>query len=298
MVRGILGALSVLPLALLAAGPSIDLEDVVRFYEIYDDADGRPTAEQLQRDYLDAGSDGLQLFAKARDITGARIADTLTSNPEIYAGARRCLAVLPRVRKRLEAAIRTLGEIYPEARFPTITIAVGRGRPVAIGSAATGVQVGLEALCATDWLSPDVEDRFVYVIAHEYAHVQQSLALADLEHPTVLEASLIEGAAEFISELTAGKVAYATVAGAAKGREAEIEIAFRADVDKTDLSDWLFNTTPDQPGDLGYWVGYRIVKSYYQRSPDKSRAVREILTMTDARSFLERSGWYPGMSFE
>src|SRR5690606_39387977 len=77
--------------------------------------------------------------------------------------------------------------IYPEATFPPVTIAVGRGRPVGIGHPTTGVQIGLEALCATDFLNPNVEDRFVHVIAHEFVHVQQDSALRSEEHTSELQ---------------------------------------------------------------------------------------------------------------
>jgi len=278
-----------------AAGPVIDTDDVYLFYKIYDAAGGHPTADQLQHDYLDAGSEGLHTLAKLRNVTGARIADTLAKRPEIYADAKRCMAVLPRVRARLEVALRKMGELYPEAKFPPMTIAVGRGKPVGVGSPATGVQIGLEALCATNWLTPDVENRFVYVIAHEFTHVQQAQALADDEHPTVLEASLIEGAADFSGELISGGLAYSYLEGLTKGRETAIETKFAADEDKTDLSDWLYNSTPEKPADLGYWVGYRIVKSYYEHAVDKRKAYREILQMIDPHAFLVRSGWYPGI---
>jgi uncharacterized protein YjaZ len=179
-----------------------------------------------------------------------------------------------------------------------VTIAVGRGKPVAVGSPVTGIQVGLEALCATEWLNPNVEDRFVYMIAHEYAHVQQSAELADNEHPTVLEMSLIEGAAELTAELIAGHTSYSHFEDLTKGRGKQIEAAFVPDQDKKDLKDWLYNGTPEKPGDLGYWVGYRIAKTYYQRSADKSAALREILEMTDPKAFLAKSGWYPGITLE
>jgi hypothetical protein len=280
------------------AGPTIHIEDVERFFKIYDAAGGHPTADQLQHDYIDPGSDGLHQFAKVRRITGARIAEALAKHPEIYSNAKRCMVVLPRVRQRLDVALRELGRLFPDARFPPVTIAVGRGKPVGVGSPATGVQIGLEALCATHWLNPNVEDRFVYVIAHEFAHVQQVPPLVDKEHPTVLEGSLIEGAAEFTGELIAGNVAYSQFRASTEGREKEIETAFVADVDKTDLSDWLFNGTLEKPGDLGYWVGYRIVKTYYQRASDNRQALREILEMTDPKAFLARSGWYPGIQLQ
>lgn len=297
-IRRVLGVLACAAVSTAYAAPAIHIEDVARFYEVYDAAKGQPTAEQLQRDYLDAGSEGLHQFAKVRNITGVRIAETLAKRPEIYSSAKRCMTVLPRVRQRVDAALRTLIRLYPQARLPPVTIAVGRGKPVGVGSPVTGLQIGLEALCATEWLDPDVEDRFVFVIAHEYAHVQQVTALVDAEHPTVLERSLIEGAADFAAELMVGKVAYSPYRAATQGREKQIETAFVADIDKTDLAQWHDNATFEKPGNLGYWVGYRIAKSYYQHAADPRSALREILDMNDPKAFLAKSGWYPGMELK
>ncbi|MGR4876520.1 DUF2268 domain-containing putative Zn-dependent protease [Pseudoxanthomonas sp. LARHCG66] len=279
-------------------GAVVQTDDVALFYRVYDAAGGKPTAAQLQRDYLEQGSEGLRLFARLRNTTGQRIADAVARDPALYADARRCLAVLPQARARLEKALRDLGGLYGEARFPPVTIAIGRGKPIAIGAPDTGIQVGLEALCDADWLNADPEDRIVYVLAHEYVHVQQVNAhkLSDKPAPTVLEISLLEGIAEFVGELVAGEIAYGRTAAMAAGREQEIETRFAADIDKTELKDWVYNTTPEQPGDLGYWVGYRIAKAYYRNAPDKRQALREILEMDDARAFLARSGWHPGMA--
>jgi len=135
----------------------------------------------------------------------------------------------------------------------------------------------------------------VHVIAHEYAHVQQVAALVDDEHPTVLVRALTEGAAELVAELISGQTGYTHFAALTKGREQEIETAFAADVDRTDLSRWVDNSTMEQGNDLGYWVGYRIAKAYYLRAADKQQAVREILEMSDPKAFLAKSGWRPGM---
>lgn len=113
----------------------------------------------------------------------------------------------------------------------------------------------------------------MHVIAHEYVHVQQTAALVDDEHPTVLEGSLVEGAAEFIGELISDEVAYSQFGASTKGHELEIERMFVTDEDKRDLSNWLNNGTSQTPGDLGYWVGYRIVKSYYQHATHKRQAI-------------------------
>ena len=276
---------------------AIHTEDVYRFYKIYAAHDGHPMADQLQRDYLDHGSEGLHRLAELRGVTGATIAGNIARHPAVYSDARRCMAVLPRVRQRLAASLETLQQLYSPAVSAPLTIAVGRGKPVGVTD-ATGVMIGLEALCGIDYFESNVEDRFVHVLAHEYVHVQpavKSAAFYNKKKPTVLETSLLEGAAEFVGELISGSVANVELGTRTRGHEQAIETAFVVDQDRTDLSGWLYNGTLTKPGDLGYWVGYRIVKSSYLQAQDKRQALRDILEMSDAKAFLSRSGWHPGM---
>ena len=283
------------------AGPQILTEDVTRFYKVYDAAGGHPTAEQLDRDYLAPGTAGLHQFAKARNVTGSRIADTIAKTPEVYEKARACTAALPGVKRRLTTAFGKLAKAYPEARFPPVTLVVGRGRPVGITD-ASGVLIGLEAMCSATFMNPNLEDRFVHNIAHEYGHIQQPADIQAMNPGdpgmTVLFVSLIEGAAEFNAELISGDIGQSQERAWAKGREAEIDAAFVRDEDKTDLSKWLYNGPGDtaHPSDLGYWVGYRIVKAYYDRAPDKRQALREIFGLHDPKAFLTKSGWRPATS--
>jgi hypothetical protein len=275
--------------------PQIETRDVERFFALYDAWDGKPPADLLQRDYLDRGTPGLHDVAIARNISGAAIAARIAAEPALYANARRCAAVLPRVKLRLADALARLRGLYPEAKMPVLTIAIGRGKPVGFAN-SRGAYVGVEALCGWRQPEPDVETRFVHVIAHEYIHVQQQ-PRPDGGSTTVLEAALMEGGAEFLGELISGSVAYRHLAKAAGGRELEIESDFAADMDaRANGSRWVYNGTgnTDRPGDLGYWVGYRIVRSYYRRAPDKAAAIRDILAIGDARAFLAKSGWQPG----
>jgi len=280
------------------AEPLVVTSDVDRFYAIYAASDGRPTADQLQRDYLDRGSEGLKHFARIRNITGERIAKAIADRPEIYVDARNCATVLPAARIRVGRALSLFSEMYADARFPAVTVSEGRGRPVAVAGPNDGINIGLEALCATAFINPDVEDRFVRVMVHEFVHVQQNPALTDKPDPTVLEVSLVEGSAEFLTELLTGDVAYAYMADLVKGRELEIESKFQAEMGSTDLSDWLYNSSASNPQDIGYWVGYRIVKAYYSKAKDKRQALKEILTMGDPHTLLAGSGWKPGMEIE
>jgi hypothetical protein len=98
----------------------------------------------------------------------------------------------------------------------------------------------------------------------------------------------------FTAELTSGSVSSTDLEAITKGHKTAIETAFVTDEDKTDLSKRLYNGTLTKPGDLGYWVGHRIVKSYYKHANDERRARRDILEMKDPKAFLAKSGWYPG----
>lgn len=275
--------------------PEIRIADVNLFFRVYDAAKGAPSAEILQKDYLDAGSDGLRQFIPQHIDSAAALAKAIGEHRDTYERARTCAAELPDVRQRLAAALKKLGEIYPEAKFPPVTMLIGRGNTGGAPGKA-GVLIGVETVCKADWMQADVGDRLVHLIAHEYAHVQQPI-VERIEDPngtlTVLETSLTEGIAELIAELTSGSISNAHLLRYTAGRELEIERAFLADANKTDLSAWLYNGhgTPEHPGDLGYWVGYRIAKSFYNRSPDKQAAVRELIIMEDPQDILRRSGW-------
>lgn len=276
--------------------PEIRIADVDLFFRVYDAANGAPSAEVLQRDYLDAGSDGLRQFIPNRIISAAELAQAISKHRDTYERARTCAAELPDVRQRLAAALKKLGEIYPAAKFPPVTMLIGRGNTGGAPGKA-GVLIGVETVCKADWMQADVGDRLVHLIAHEYAHVQQPI-VERIENPndgtlTVLQVSLVEGVAELLAELTSGSISNIQLQRYAAGRESEIERAFLADANKTELSAWLYNGrgTPERPGDLGYWVGYRIAKQFYQRAPDKATAIRELITMEDAEDILRRSGW-------
>ncbi len=282
----------------ITKGPVIHISDVSRFYKVYDAAHGHPTAAELQLDYLDPGTPGLHHLAKIRRVSGKNIAAEIAAHPKLYAHARRCMAILPQVRHKVTTALRRLGRFYPKAVFPPVTIAISHGKPVGVAD-STGVMIGLEGLCAVRYLNPDIFWRFVHTISHEYIHVQQAVqspALYGNPKPTVLDASLIEGAAEFLATLIAHERDFRSpYAPEDRAHDKIVEIRFVADENQTDLSHWIDNGTLTKPGNLGYWVGYRIVKSYYEHAASKPQAVRSILQMKSPKVLLAKSGWYPGI---
>lgn len=276
--------------------PEVRIDDVARFYAVYDKAHGRPSATALQSGYLDPGSVGLHQFVAARIGSSRKLAQAIAKSPQDYRGARRCVSALPAVRKDLGPVFSRLARLDPHASFPPVTIVIGRDNT---GGTTTreGVTIGLEVICRSNWMDPDIVQRMVHLIAHEYVHVQQPAAQVDPPAgATLLFQSLVEGGAEFIGKLTSGDVINQQLRRWTRGKACRIERDFQAQAMDTRVSAWLYNGpgTPEKPGDLGYWVGYRIVRAYYHHARNKMQAIQTILHVNNANAadFLRRSGWH------
>jgi hypothetical protein len=269
----------------------ISTEDVSAFFRIYEAENGRPSADALQT-YIDQGSVGVRGFIPNRIVSAENLARTVAGEAQIYADARVCAGQLGNVAERVRAAFLALEALYPDATYPQTYILIGANNSGGTAS-AEALMIGLEVMCRTGGPDPSPLDvRLGHIIAHEMVHSLQR-GFAD---GTLLAQSLNEGAAEFIAELISGRISNIHLTQWTRGREAEIEQRFAREMYGRDISGWLYNGVgaPEAPGDLGYWVGYRIVRAYYERAPDKRRAVQEILKASDARAFLIASGWRPG----
>lgn len=76
-------------------------------------------------------------------------------------------------------------------------------------------------------------------------------------------------------------------------RENRIWCQFRESMLGPETGDWMWGRPrdPEQPTDLGYVLGARIVESYYERAAVKAEAVKHILSVTDYPAFLAASGY-------
>ena len=180
--------------------------DVTAFYRLYDAANGKPSADTLQQDYIDKGTDGVRQFVPYRIISGEALAKEVANEESLYRQARSCMEVLPAVKMKLQGAFRRLAALDPQATFPPVTILIGRNNSGGT-TGKSGILIGLEVVCRSSWMQPNLTDRLYHLIAHEYGHVEQSPTLdEDSENTTVLKQSLIEGVAELVAQLISGQV--------------------------------------------------------------------------------------------
>lgn len=271
--------------------PCITTSDVTLFFQIYDAAGGHPTAEDLQGKYIEGGSPAVREFVPYRIVSGEALATEILREPQVYAAARRCLSALPEVQSRLRAVFARFADLYPDAKFPPVTILVGRNNTAGTSS-PSGVLIGLEKMCGTVQPGGTVADRFVHLIAHEYAHVEQS-KMDTITTPNLLQRSLKEGVAELMAELTSGAVSMPEIGPWASERETTIKQRFLQELHDTKYGDWLYNGEGSREwrGDIGYWVGYRIARTYYDHMANKRLAVKDLLGGKDADAILLESRW-------
>ena len=100
-------------------------------------------------------------------------------------------------------------------------------------------------------------------------------------------------AAEFVAKRVTGRITQQDALDYVLKYEREVWERFRPQMMGRDTSGWMWSkpSDPDQPRDIAYALGSRIVEAYYNKATDKRQAMQEILSVTNYPSFLEESGY-------
>ena len=117
--------------------------------------------------------------------------------------------------------------------------------------------------------------------------------------PTLLEEALREGTADFLTQMVTGRSPAPELHRWAGQREAELWDDFRRVMGRRGV-EWTPELGPEadtppsgRPGapDPVRYVGFRIVESFWNRSPDRRQALDELLEMDDAEDILDRASY-------
>lgn len=280
-------------------------EDLERFWQAWDAAagagDAEARAQAFREHYLEPGSAGLDMFARLRIEDADKLVAAIDRHPRYYASLRARTPTLDARLPQIRDALHRMKALYPDAVFPDVYFLIGRmnsggtldraGLLVGVEMFGRGGDVPMDEL--GDWHRKVVGefDNLPTIVAHEWVHYQQRSGLAGT--PTLLQAAIGEGVADFIAELGIGQHTNRHVHDWAEPRAEELWSEFKAAMHGTDYAGWLYDggeATTGRPADLGYWIGYRIARGYYERAGDKSAAIREMLAIEDFDAFLDASG--------
>jgi hypothetical protein len=290
-----------------------ETDDLRRFWAAYDAGGRDGDASAFQRIYLDAATPGLRDFIRVRQLTAASIAGAVTRYRAYYAAlsaSARTVSADDAVFATIRRGYERIESLYPAAFYPPVTLLYGRfstGGTTGPNGLLLGMEFyGRDVVAPTGELNAfsrgnqfSLQRHLPALVAHEHAHMLQQAAGArgGRRGATVLEASLVEGGADLVAELAIGQPSYADHYAEWQPREAEFWRVFQLEMNGTNIGRWLYNQgtgTTEWPGDLGYFIGYRIAQAYYVRAVDKAVALRTLIAQRDPQTILRESGYAGG----
>ena len=253
-------------------------EDVERFWKTFDNM--ASLGQDAFTDYIENGTEGIKGFTKYRIENADALYKTVNERKDDYLKSRYVLDDLETKKQEIIKIYEALEELYPDAVFPPIYFVLGRFNSGGTVSDA-GIILGTEMMENLEGLPG--------LVAHELIHYQQNF----MSKTTLLFQSLKEGSADFIGELISGTHINKVAFDYGEAHSETLAREFVKKMKKKKLKDWLYQTSgkDDRPNDLGYWMGYKITKSYYDKQADKSKAIFEILNIKDPWQFTKKSGY-------
>jgi hypothetical protein len=308
----LLPALALLTGTALAAGADpltvdIDARDALRFASLMKDG-AVPTADALQRGYLDGAGPGVKVFTPGRIRDAQHLAAVVARKPDTYRYAiHSCLPQLPALRGDLRAIYLAFAGLLPERPLPAIDVVFGAGNSG--GTASSDRQVlGLEVICPPGTTPEQLRTTMRGFFAHETVHTWQDgdtpAKLADF----LLGQALTEGVADYLATLVTGAIPHQDRDAWARPQEARLWQAFQQDrqalkgssgdanalIASPHFRRWFANcgSAPEGwPCEAGYWIGMRIAEAYVARASDKRAAMRELIELRDPGAILDASGY-------
>lgn len=270
--------------------------DIDNFWSAFDQVKTTKDSLQqlaiLQKEYVDKGTPGLKAFMQAKGYTTAAWLDCIRNYPKYWASIRQKTYQVKALNKEFDPYLKKFKQLYPELKPANIYFCIGAmrsggttlGDKVLIGAElATGdPEVDLSELPegTKKWLNTYFGSQpfknIVLLNMHEYVHTQEKRSGNNL-----LGQSIFEGTADFVAELITGKVPGMPYMTYGRTNEAELKQKFKEQMFLTNFSDWLYNGTANSfgVGDLGYYMGYAICKTYYNQAKDKKAAIKTLIEL-------------------
>lgn len=249
----------------------------------------------LQSHYLDNGSKGIVGFMNGRIKSAEELSATIRKHYNYYNTIKSSTDSISEMADQIRTSLVRLKDLHPDAIFPPVYFVIGRltsgGTSSKDGLIIGAEMYGKSASAVMDELSVGKRsaikpvNKIPHIVAHELIHFQQKKS----KDKSLLAGAIKEGSADFIAELISGRHINDHIHDFANPMESELWLEFRERMLFNDFSGWLYSSTEGRPNDLGYWIGYKITKSYYDKYSDKRKAVNDILKIDDYEKFLKLS---------
>jgi hypothetical protein len=270
--------------------------DIDHFWQAFDNLKNCKTfldsVASFQKLYLDRATNGLLDFIQMREFTAEKFVNAVSKNSGFYQSIRPNTFQAKKAEPIIEEVFTRFKELYSNFRPFKVCFAIGIKNT---GGTVSNqfVLIGTELTTSLSGNSTPTDDEIIQniksIVAHECVHTQQKL------HPdsTAIKCELLykalrEGAGDFIGELVSQNPKKNEYGDKNENR---LWNEFKNELCNQYIGNWLYNgsTVKNKPRDLGYYIGYKIIESYYKNTRDKKQAIVDIIEMDDAIRFLELS---------
>ncbi len=269
-----------------------DLENFVEAYVQLNS--GVDTLKILNTFYFGKASPGLQEYIGRHGLTPELMRDAIRKNSDKYDKISIFVNNLNDFIPRFKNTLKKYNKIIPGTMYAPTYLLVGANRGIAQAS-RFGQLVTITRVLEN-------QEKLIKLIVHELSHFQQAMAIGGEKYISLyaspnnmLGICLREGGAEFITYLVLQETTQEDALSYFANNETELKLKFIKDLKVQDKSFWLWESInqKEYPKLLGYVMGYKICKSYYDKAGDKLKALNEILALAQPDTFLEMSGYLP-----
>ena len=311
----LIGVLSLTKALAQQPKPRVFAQDIDNFWVAYDSLrttmDSTRQAAIFTRLYLAKGTPGLRAFQEAKGYSVADWISSIRQHPKFWNSIRPNTQLAKTGAKDLAPYLVKFKKLYPALRPASIYFTIGAlrssgttqdslvliGAELVTGNSQTDISefTGRTHEFLARYFASNPFKNIIPLNVHEYAHTQE-------RGPgnTVLAQALYEGTCDLVAELVTGKTMPLPYMTYGPAHETELKEAFKQEMFTPLISNWFYNQTSDKPDhipDLGYYLGYAIAKLYYQRSPNKQQAIKELLELDYTNepvveAFLTKTHYY------
>lgn len=276
--------------------PKVVTIDIDHFWVAYDSiqktTDKTKQLKFIQELYLNKASKGLQDFMVAREHSAKRHLDNILNYPKFWISLRPHTLEIEKHKKDINKLMSRFKKIYPNFKQPEVYFTIGclnsggttTKDKILIGSEIACANKNVDASELNAWLQGVFKHTttIVSMVAHEVGHTQQINGDSENDGKSNLLGYCIgEGACDFIAELLLKKPVKSPYMSYGNAHEKELWKLFEVEMLSQETENWLYNgdDAPNGIADLGYFVGYKICKSYYDNAKDKKKALKEIIEL-------------------
>ena len=244
----------------------------------------------LNEFYLNKATPGLKSIIQARGYTTTDFINMMTRYPKFWASIKSNTINVKNQYGKIAADLNKLKKAYPDLKPATIYFTMGAfrtngtvdGNKILIGSELSLADKNTIISELPDWRQPFYKSQnpineIGLLCTHEYVHTQQKELVENL-----LSMCLYEGVAEFISCKVTGKKSASPAIEFGKTNEKKVVEKFVSDMfTMTNNYNWIWGENKNELKirDLGYYIGYEICERHYNQSPDKQKAIKELIEL-------------------